>query len=99
MAETVAIRAAEVADLPGLCRLAGELARQHVEYDVGRYQPPADVAAAYAELFAQHVGRAESVLLLAEVRGEPVGYVFGVVERPSLVALSGRAGWIHDLYV
>jgi ribosomal protein S18 acetylase RimI-like enzyme len=95
----VTIRAAADADLPALCRLAVELARQHVEYDADRYQPPADLVDAYAELFAQHVGKPESVLLVADAGGEPVGYVFGVVEAPSLVALTGRAGWIHDLYV
>jgi ribosomal protein S18 acetylase RimI-like enzyme len=73
--------------------------RQHVGYDAGRYQPPADVAAAYAELFAEHLGRPESVLLVAEAGGEPLGYVFGAVEGPSLVSLTGRVGWVHDLYV
>lgn len=99
LAETVTIRVAAAADLPGLCQLAGELVQQHIGYDAGRYQPPADLVDAYAELFAQHVGKPGSVLLVADAGGEPVGYVFGAVEPPSLVALTGRAGWIHDLYV
>ena len=85
--------------MPGLCRLAVELARQHVAYDPGRYQLPADVTASYAELFAAHIDRPESVVLVADSAGELVGYVFGAVEPPSLVAFAGRTGWVHDLYV
>lgn len=70
-----------------------------MEYDPGRYQLPADVAAAYAGLFAEHVGRPESVVVVADGGGELVGYAFGTIEPPSLVKLAGRAGWIHDLYV
>jgi ribosomal protein S18 acetylase RimI-like enzyme len=87
------------ATCPPFCRLAEELVRRHVAYDPGRYQPPDDVAAAYAELFGRHVGDPASVVMVADRGGELVGYVFGVVEPPSLVALAGRAGWIHDLYV
>jgi len=97
--ETITIRSAVAADVPALCRLAEELVRQHVAYDRGRYQTPPDVAGAYAGLFAEHVGRPESVVVVAERSDGLVGYVFGVVEPPSLVALTGPAGWIHDLYV
>jgi ribosomal protein S18 acetylase RimI-like enzyme len=99
LAETIPIRAATDAGRPALCQLAVELVRQHVGYDPARYQPPADVAAAYAELFAYQIGRPESVVLVADDGGRVVGYVFGAVEAPSLVALTGRAGWVHDLYV
>jgi ribosomal protein S18 acetylase RimI-like enzyme len=93
------IRPASEADIPALCLLAEALARQHAAYDPGRYQLPPDVRAAYAELFAAHLHRADSVLLVAEHDGELVGYLFGAVEPANLVQLSGRAGWIHDLYV
>ena len=96
---TTTIRTATEADLPALCYLAVALAGQHAEYDRGRYQLPEDITAAYAELFTGHVGQPESVVVVADRGGELVGYVFGVVEPPSLVELTGRAGWIHDLYV
>ena len=99
LAPTIVVRPASAADVPALCRLAVELVGQHVAYDPARYQPPADVAASYAELFAEHIDRPGSVVLVAEAAGEPVGYVFGAVEPPSLVAITGRTGWIHDLYV
>jgi len=95
----MSIRTAVAGDLPALCRLAEELVRQHVAYDPGRYQPPVDVAAAYSELLGRHIDDAASVVAVGDRRGELVGYVFGVVEPPSLVALAGRVGWIHDLYV
>jgi len=97
--ESTIIRTAVTGDLPALCRLAEELVRRHVAFDPGRYQPPADVAAGYAELLGRHVGDPASVVVVADRAGELVGYAFGVVEPPSLVALAGRAGWIHDLYV
>jgi hypothetical protein len=58
--------------------------------------PPDNAAAAYADLFGWHVGDPASVVTVAVRGGESVGYVPGVVEPPSLVALAGRAGWIHD---
>lgn len=99
MPENATIRRARAADVPALCQLASELVRQHVGYDAGRYQTPADLVGAYAELFAEHIGRAESVVVVAEHAGQIVGYAFGFVEPPSLVELAGRTGWIHDLYV
>jgi ribosomal protein S18 acetylase RimI-like enzyme len=99
MTESITIRAAIAADVPALCRLAAALALQHAAYDSGRYQLPADLAAAYAALFAEHVGRPQSVVLVADQGGELVGYVFGAIESPSLVALTGHVGYIHDLYV
>lgn len=99
MSEETTIRPAGASDLPALCQLAEALAQQHARYDAGRYQLPADVTAAYAALFAEHVGRPESVLVVADRGAELVGYVFGAVEPPNLFELAGRAGWIHDLYV
>jgi RimJ/RimL family protein N-acetyltransferase len=95
----ISIRAATEADIPALGRLAEALGRQHIAYDAGRYQLPADVPAAFAELFSSHLHRAESVLLVADRGGELVGYVFGLVDPANVVQLTGRAGWIHDLYV
>lgn len=39
------------------------------------------------------------VLLVVEVARELVGYAYARVEPPSLVALTGTVGWIHDLFV
>lgn len=99
MPTTITIRPAVLADIPTLCPLAAELARQHAAYDPGRYQPPADVASAYAALFAEHIGQPRSVVLTAAAEATLVGYAFAALEPPSLVALTGAAGWIHDLYV
>jgi RimJ/RimL family protein N-acetyltransferase len=95
----IVIRPAREADIPSVGRLAEALVRQHAAYDSGRYQFPADVAGAYAEVFTTHLHRDDSVLLVAERGGELVGYVFGRIEPASLIELRGQAGWIHDLYV
>lgn len=99
MVDDVLIRPAVPLDVPGICRLAELLARQHAAYDSLRYRLPMSVADAYAELVNEHLGRKDVVLLVAEVAGVLVGYVFARVEPPCLVALTGRVGWIHDLYV
>jgi ribosomal protein S18 acetylase RimI-like enzyme len=99
MAESITIRRAAAADLPILCRLSEALVQQHVAYDPGRYQPPTDLAFAYTHLFSQHIAQPTSVVEVADRNGELVGYVFGEVVQPSLVELTRRAGWIHDLYV
>lgn len=75
------------------------MVEQHVAFDRQRYQPPADLDGAYTELFHEHIGRAESVVVAAERGGEIIGYAFGEIAEPSLVAISGRCGWIHDLFV
>jgi len=99
LSESVVIRAATPSDVPALLPLARALVLQHVAFDRERYQPPTDLAAAYTELFGEHIGRAESVVVIAERAGEVLGYVFGEIVAPSLVEISGRTGWIHDLFV
>ena len=95
----ITIRRAAAKDLPAMCKLADALVQEHVKFDAARYQPPDDVKAAYSALFAEHLQRPASFLAVAERSNDLVGYVFGVVEPPSLVQLTGHVGWIHDLYV
>jgi ribosomal protein S18 acetylase RimI-like enzyme len=101
MAEAVVlIRRAVASDVPALCRLAELLARQHVAYDPARYRLLESFADAYAGLFGEEIGRPDAVVLVAEEASAAlVGYAYGRVEPPSLVALTGRAGWVHDLFV
>lgn len=99
MAEAVVIRPAVKPDVPGLCCLAEVLARQHADYDPARYQLPKSVADSYADLFGEQLGRDDAVVLVAEMSGVLVGYAFARVEPPCLVSLTGRVGWIHDLFV
>ena len=99
MAEAVVIRPAVLPDVPGLCRLAELLARQHADYDPARYRLPKSVADAYADLLGEQLGRDDAVVLVAELSGVLVGYAFARVEPPCLVSLTGRVGWVHDLYV
>jgi GNAT superfamily N-acetyltransferase len=97
--QDVLIRPAVASDVPDLCRLAELLALQHAAYDPARYRLPRSVADAYAGLLSEQLGREDAVVLVAEVAGALVGYAFARVEPPSLVALTGPVGWIHDLYV
>jgi GNAT superfamily N-acetyltransferase len=99
MTENVLIRPAETPDIPDLCRLAEQLALQHAAYDPARYWLPLSVADAYADLLREQLARDDAVVLVAEVAGVLVGYAFARVEPPSLLELTARVGWIHDLYV
>jgi ribosomal protein S18 acetylase RimI-like enzyme len=97
--EKIGIRRATLADLPALCRLAEALVGQHVGYDAGRYQPPEDLVSAYSKLFREQIDSPGAVVVVAELNGEVVGYVLGMIEPPSLVGLTARSGWIHDIYM
>ena len=97
--QTILIRPAVRSDVPALCSLAELLALQHAAFDPAHYRFPKSVADAYADLLNEQLGLKEAVVLVAEVSGVLVGYAFARVEPPSLVALTGAAGWIHDLYV
>jgi ribosomal protein S18 acetylase RimI-like enzyme len=99
MAEDVLIRPAVTSDIPALCKLAELLALQHAAYDPARYRLPRSMADAYVAQWSEQLGREDAVVLVAEVSGVLLGYAFARVEPPSLVALTGPAGWIHDLYV
>lgn len=99
MLDGSSIRRATLADLPDLLPLAEGLVREHIAFDATRYQAPADLAAAYTELFSEHIVSPSSIVAVAARDGGLHGYVFGGIEGPSLVALTGRTGWIHDLYV
>src|SRR5262245_36860283 len=99
MAEKVLIRPAAKADVPDLCRLAELLALQHAAYDPMRYRLPTSVIDAYAELLNEQLDLKGTVVLVAEMSGALIGYAFARVEPPCLLSLTGRVGWVHDLYV
>ncbi len=99
MNPTTTIRPATHDDLPSVAVLAGKLVRLHHAFDPLRYFVADDVEGAYRDWFGKELGRAGVVLLVAETRGEVVGYVYGRMEGRDWNQLLDACGAIHDVWV
>jgi len=95
----LAVRRAEVADLPRLGVLAGELVRMHHRTDPRRFLLVDGVEQGYARWFASELEREQAVILVAELGGAIVGYGYGSLEGRDWNALLDDHGAIHDIMV
>ena len=95
------VRPARPDDLDTLAAFGAALARQHAAYDRRRFTLPEPLEAAHAVFFAEQLGSADAVLLVAEPAdgGTPVGYALARREPASFVDALPPSGWVHDLYV
>ena len=93
------VRRAEVADLPRLGELAGELVRMHHRTDPRRFFLVDGVEQGYARWFASELERKEAVIVVAERDGVVVGYGYGSLEGRDWNALLDEHGAIHDIMV
>ena len=95
----VSIRPATLADLPNVAVLAGALVRMHHEVDPARFFLPDRVEEGYAWWFERELAAPAAVILVATVRAEIVGYVYGRLEERDWNALLDEHGAIHDIFV
>ncbi|MEO7133462.1 MAG: GNAT family N-acetyltransferase [Vicinamibacterales bacterium] len=94
------IRRAELRDAASLGELGIALMRTHYAFDERRFLEPTQAdASGYARFLESHLGDDESVVLVAEQRGQIVGYVYAAMEPLSWKDLRGECGFIHDLLV
>lgn len=93
------IRRAAAEDLDALGKLGGELVFQHVAYDKLRFKPPATIVEDYTEFFKNEIANESSVVLIAELDAEIVGYAFIRFEAASFVELLAAGAWLHDIYL
>ncbi len=94
------IRRAETRDLPVLGRLGELMVTVHHRYDSARFMVPGDdVAEGYAWFLGTELGQEEVLVLVAELAGTVVGYVYAGLEPQSWKELREPAGFIHDLVV
>jgi GNAT superfamily N-acetyltransferase len=97
----VTIRRATRSDLPALGRMGALLMRTHFAFDQKRFLEPGDNA---EEGYAWFLGEqleddVNAVVLVAELRGEVIGYVYAALEPISWKELRDACGFIHDLLV
>lgn len=99
-AATPVVRRAARADLPALGRMAAGLVDVHHQFDPQRFFAAGpDTPAGYAAFLGRQLSASDAVVLVAEVEGLVVGYVYGGVEGHDYMSLRGPAGVVHDLFV
>ena len=72
----------------------------HYAFDERRFLEPTQAdAAGYAQFLESQLGDDDSIVMVAEQRGQIVGYVYAAVEPLSWKDLRDECGFIHDLLV
>jgi len=97
----VTIRRATRSDLPALGRMGATLMRTHYAFDQKRFLEPGDNA---EEGYAWFLGEqleddVNAIVLVAEIRGEVIGYLYAALEPISWKELRDACGFIHDILV
>ncbi len=97
---TVTVRAATDADLPVLGKLGAMLMRTHYSFDSRRFLALGDhPERGYAWFLGEQLRDTDAVVLVAELDGGVVGYVYAGLEPRSWKELRDAAGFIHDVAV
>ena len=94
------IRRAEPRDASALGTLGATLMRTHWAFDTERFLAAGDHAErGYASFLRSQLQDDDAVVLVAEIDGRIVGYVYAGLEPMSWKELRGPAGFIHDVMV
>jgi ribosomal protein S18 acetylase RimI-like enzyme len=96
---TVIVRAAEPPDLVAIAALAGQLVRQHHDFDALRFMLIPNVEAGYAHFFERELSDPDALILAAEQTGHVVGYAYARLEPRDWNALLDSCGVLHDIFV
>jgi GNAT superfamily N-acetyltransferase len=98
--EKIAIRPATESDAPSLGRLGALLLETHYGFDQDRFMAPdANTAEGYAWFLRSQLKDKDAVVLVAELAGLIVGYVYAGLEPRSWKELREPCGFIHDVVV
>jgi ribosomal protein S18 acetylase RimI-like enzyme len=94
------IRPATSADVPAIGRLGALLVRTHHDFDPERFIPASErTADGYGSYLGSQLGKRDVVVLVAEERGEVLGYTYAGIEGFDYMALRGPAGVLYDIVV
>jgi ribosomal protein S18 acetylase RimI-like enzyme len=96
---SVSVRPITPGDVAPVAALAEKLVHLHHAFDPERFFVPDRVAEGYAWWFTKELARDEVVLLVAELDGRLVGYVYARLEERDWNMLLDAAGAIHDVWV
>jgi GNAT superfamily N-acetyltransferase len=95
----IRIRPAAPSDEAALGRYGGALMRLHHDFDPQRFIMTEHPEKGYGRFLVSRLDQPESVVLVAEVDGEVLGYAFASLEGMSWMELRGPCGFVHDVYV
>ncbi|HWS86836.1 MAG TPA: GNAT family N-acetyltransferase [Pyrinomonadaceae bacterium] len=94
------VRRATPADLPSIGRLGALLVEEHHGFDPQRFlaashRTPTD----YASFMSTQLEDPDVAVLVADDKGEVIGYAYAAVDGYDYMALRGPAGVLHDVVV
>ncbi len=99
MTDGTHVRPATPDDLAAVGALAAKLVRMHHDTDPDRFFWVDDVETGYRRWLARELERSDAVVLVAEVGGSIVGYIYGTLEARDWNLLLDAHGAIHDVFV
>jgi len=100
MPDDIHIRRATPADLPVVGRLGALLVKTHHDFDPRRFMAAtSQTPVGYASFLKTQLDEPNTTVLVAEDRGDVVGYSYATVEGVDYMSLRGPAGVLHDLVV
>jgi ribosomal protein S18 acetylase RimI-like enzyme len=94
------VRRATPADLPRIGRLGALLVEEHYDFDPQRFLAARPgTPEGYASFISTQLEDPDKTVLVAEDKGNVIGYAYGAVEGYDYMALRGPAGVLHDVIV
>jgi ribosomal protein S18 acetylase RimI-like enzyme len=94
------VRRARPADLPTVGRLGALLVEEHYGFDPRRFLAARPgTPEGYASFMSTQLEDPDKAVLVADDKGDVVGYAYAVVEGYDYMALRGPAGVLHDIIV
>jgi len=93
------IRIATASDQQELGRLGAALLRQHHAADPGRFIHVEHPEAGYGRFLVSQLTNPNSLVMVAELAGRVVGYVYADVEATNWMQLRGPCGVVNDVFV
>lgn len=94
------IRRATPADLPGIGSLGALLVKEHYDFDPQRFLPARPgTPEGYASFISTQLEDPDKLVLVADDKGDVVGYAYAAVEGYDYMELRGPAGVLHDIIV
>src|SRR6185437_9292453 len=91
------VRAATAADVPALGKLGAGMVRTHYAFDPKRFIAPSPrTEQGYGSFLGSQIEQKDAIVLVAELHGAVVGYVYAEVAGCDYMSLRGPAGILTD---